>query len=83
MEPQTLGPVALVDVLRRVMREHKLAAFARMLTFDATLSPAIVVGDGEKIRAIIDNLLSNAIKYRAALVTDQGGSFGRRRFCRD
>jgi two-component system, NtrC family, sensor histidine kinase GlrK len=63
MEPQTLGPVALVDVLRRVMREHKLAAFARMLTFDATLSPAIVVGDGDKIRAIVDNLLSNAIKY--------------------
>ncbi len=63
MEPQTLGPVALVDVLRRVMREHKLAAFARMLTFDATLSPAIVVGDGDKIRAIIDNLMSNAIKY--------------------
>ncbi len=63
MEPQTLGPVALVDVLRRGMREHKLAALARMLTFDATLSPAIVVGDGDKIRAIIDNLLSNAIKY--------------------
>jgi len=63
MEPQTLGPVALVDVLRRVMREHKLAALARMLTFDATLAPAIVVGDGDKIRAIIDNLLSNAIKY--------------------
>jgi two-component system sensor histidine kinase GlrK len=63
MEPQTLGPVALVDVLRRVMREHKLAAFARMLTFDAALSPAIVVGDGDKIRAIVDNLLSNAIKY--------------------
>jgi len=55
--------VALVDVLRRVMREHKLAAFARLLTFDATLSPAIIVGDGDKIRAIIDNLLSNAIKY--------------------
>jgi len=63
VEPQTLGPVALADVLRRVMREHKLAAFARLLTFEATLSPAIVVGDGEKIRAIIDNLLSNAIKY--------------------
>ena len=63
MEPQTLGPVALVDMLRRVMREHKLAALARMLTFDVTLSPAIVVGDGDKIRAIIDNLLSNAIKY--------------------
>jgi len=63
MEPQTLGPVALVDVIRRVVREHKLAAFARMVTFEAKLSPAIVVGDAEKIRAIIDNLVSNAIKY--------------------
>lgn len=63
MEPQTLGPVALIDVIRRVVREHKLAAFARMVTFEAKLRPAIVVGDGEKIRAIIDNLLSNAIKY--------------------
>jgi two-component system sensor histidine kinase GlrK len=71
MEPQTLGPVALVDVLRRVMREHKLAAFARMLTFDAALAPAIVVGDGDKIRAIVDNLLSNAIKYapRSSAIT--------------
>lgn len=71
MEPQTLGPVALVDVLRRVMREHKLAAFARMLTFDARFSPAIVVGDGDKLRAIVDNLLSNAIKYapRSSAIT--------------
>ena len=63
MEPQTLGPVALVDVIRRVVREHKLAAFARMVTFEAKLSPAVIVGDAEKIRAIIDNLISNAIKY--------------------
>ena len=63
IEPQTLGPVSLVDVIRRVVREHKLAAFARMITFEARLRPAIVVGDGEKIRAIVDNLLSNAIKY--------------------
>jgi len=63
IEPQTLGPVALVDVIRRVVKEHKLAAFARMITFEAKLKPAIVVGDGEKIRAIVDNLLSNAIKY--------------------
>jgi len=62
-EPQTLGPVHLADVIRRVLREHKLAAFARMISFDAKLAPATVVGDPEKIRAIIDNLLSNAIKY--------------------
>ena len=63
IEPQTLGPVALVDVVRRVVREHKLAAFARLITVEAKLAPAIIVGDGEKIRAIVDNLLSNAIKY--------------------
>jgi two-component system sensor histidine kinase GlrK len=63
MEPQTLGPVALEDVLRRVAREHKLAAFARMITFEAKLTSAIVIGDGNKIRAIVDNLMSNAIKY--------------------
>lgn len=63
IEPQTLGPVALVDVVRRVVREHKLAAFARLVTVEAKLAPSMIVGDGEKIRAIVDNLLSNAIKY--------------------
>jgi two-component system sensor histidine kinase GlrK len=63
IEPQTLGPVPLADVIRRVVREHKLAAFARMVTFEASVKPAVVVGDAEKIRAIVDNLLSNAIKY--------------------
>jgi two-component system, NtrC family, sensor histidine kinase GlrK len=63
IEPQTLGPVPLADVIRRVVREHKLAAFARMVTFEASVKPAVVVGDAEKIRAIVDNLVSNAIKY--------------------
>ena len=71
MEPQTLGPVALGDIVRVVLREHKLAAFARLVTFDAKLPPAIVVGDSAKIRVIVDNLLSNAIKYspRSGVVT--------------
>lgn len=63
IEPQTLGPVPLADMIRRVVREHKLAAFARMISFDTRIKPAIVVGDADKIRAIIDNLVSNAIKY--------------------
>jgi two-component system sensor histidine kinase GlrK len=62
-EPATLGPVPLADVIRRVVREQKLAAIARMLTCDTDLASAIVVGDAEKIRTVIDNLLSNAIKY--------------------
>ena len=63
IEPQTLGPVPLAEVVRRVVREHKLAAFARMVTFEVKTRPAIIVGDADKIRAIFDNLLSNAIKY--------------------
>ncbi|HYQ99464.1 MAG TPA: HAMP domain-containing sensor histidine kinase, partial [Casimicrobiaceae bacterium] len=63
MEPQTLGPVLLADVIRRVVKEHKLAALARIVAFEAKLRPAMVIGDGEKIRTIVDNLVSNAIKY--------------------
>jgi two-component system sensor histidine kinase GlrK len=63
MEPQTLGPVSLPDVIRRVMKEHKLAALARMITFETKLVPAMVIGDADRIRTIIDNLVGNAIKY--------------------
>jgi two-component system sensor histidine kinase GlrK len=63
IEPQTFGPVPLADVVRRVIREHKLAALARVITFETKLKPAIATGDPERIRVIVDNLLSNAIKY--------------------
>ncbi len=63
MEPATLGPVPLPDVVRRVLREQKLAALARMITVDAKLSPLVVTGDAERIRTVVDNLMSNAIKY--------------------
>jgi len=63
MEPVTLGPVPLPEVIRRVLREQKLAALARMITFDVQLAPLVVTGDAEKVRTVVDNLLSNAIKY--------------------
>jgi two-component system, NtrC family, sensor histidine kinase GlrK len=63
MEPAVLGPVALPDIVTRVVKEQRLAALARMVTFQATLRPATVIGEGEKLRTIVDNLLSNAIKY--------------------
>ena len=37
MEPQSVGPVQLPDVVRRVVKEQKLAAFARMITFEPRL----------------------------------------------
>jgi two-component system sensor histidine kinase GlrK len=63
VEPATVGPVELGDVVRRVVREQKLAALARMIAFDAQLEPAIVTGDAERLRTIVDNLVSNAIKF--------------------
>jgi hypothetical protein len=63
VEPATVGPVELPDIVRRVVREQKLAALARMIAFDTHLEPAVVTGDAERIRTIVDNLVSNAIKY--------------------
>jgi len=63
MEPATLGPVALADIVARVAREQKLAAYARLISFESSMQPAVVIGDAERLRTIVDNLLSNAIKY--------------------
>lgn len=63
MEPATLGPVPLADVVRHVAREQKLSALARMITLEGEMQPAMVNGDAERLRTIVDNLLSNAIKY--------------------
>jgi two-component system sensor histidine kinase GlrK len=62
-EPATLGPVVLADVVRRVVREHKLAALARAITIETDLMGPIVIGDADRLRTIVDNLVSNAIKY--------------------
>jgi two-component system sensor histidine kinase GlrK len=63
LEPATLAPVHLSEVVRRVLREQKLAAIARMIDFDTSLASLVVAGDSEKIRTVVDNLVSNAIKY--------------------
>ena len=63
MEPATLAPVPLADVVQKVVKDNKLAALARMITFETKLAPALVTGDGDKIRTIVDNLVTNAIKY--------------------
>ena len=65
LEPATLAPVHLAEIVRRVLREQKLAAVARMIDIDTSLTPLVVVGDHEKIRTVVDNLLSNALKYSA------------------
>ena len=71
MEPAALGPVALPEVATRVLREQRLAALGRMISFETSLKPATVIGDAERLRTIVDNLLSNAIKYSPRNATVQ------------
>lgn len=59
----TLTPVRLDNVIRRVAEDHKLTIAAKNIHLDTRLSPCVVEGDMEKLRVIVDNLLSNAIKY--------------------
>ena len=45
-------PDHMVDVVRRVVNEQKLAAYARAVTIKAEFEPVIVSGDSEKLRVI-------------------------------
>jgi two-component system sensor histidine kinase GlrK len=55
--------VSLPELVQRVIKEQKLAALARRISFDVRLGPAEIVGDASRVRVIVDNLVSNAIKY--------------------
>jgi two-component system sensor histidine kinase GlrK len=67
MEPNVLLPVDLGDIVHHVVREHRLAAWARLISFEDKLLPLLITGDAKKITTIIDNLISNAIKYSPRL----------------
>ncbi|MDR1529008.1 MAG: HAMP domain-containing histidine kinase [Burkholderiales bacterium] len=67
MEPDKLLPVDLSESIRQVLREHKLAAWKRLISFETNLLPMLVTGDARKIATIIDNLVSNAVKYSPKL----------------
>jgi two-component system sensor histidine kinase GlrK len=66
-EPSVLLPVDLGDIVHHVVREHRLAAWTRLISFEEKLLPLLVTGNAKKITTVIDNLVSNAIKYSPRL----------------
>ena len=56
-------PIALEALVHDALKPHELAAQAKGLRLLADAQPAMVEGDPEKLRSIIDNLLSNAVKF--------------------
>lgn len=56
-------PVELKRLVEKVLGGHKMALLARQLRLEARLQPVRVIGDEEKLRAVVDNLLSNAAKF--------------------
>ncbi|MCL2296693.1 MAG: HAMP domain-containing histidine kinase [Proteobacteria bacterium] len=66
-EPSVLLPVDLADIVHHVVRDHRLAAWTRLISFEEKLLPLLVTGNVKKITTVVDNLISNAIKYSPRL----------------
>lgn len=56
-------PVALHEVVERVVTDHKPGMLAKTLKLDMDAAKTTVMGDSDKLRTVIDNLVSNAVKY--------------------
>ena len=58
-----LAPVRLRPVIEKVLLDQKLAILNKQIQTSVTGPDAMIEGDEDKLRVIMDNLLSNAIKF--------------------
>lgn len=58
-----IGPVNLARMVETVAAAHRLPLMTKGLELEMALEGITVMGDEEKLAAVVDNLLSNAIKY--------------------
>ena len=58
-----LTPVRLRPVIEKVLLDQKLAILNKQIQTSVTGPDAMIDGDEDKLRVIMDNLLSNAIKF--------------------
>ncbi len=56
-------PVRLDLLIEKAVADHRVALRVKRVRVKTALDPAVVCGDRERLRVILDNLLSNAIKY--------------------
>lgn len=58
-----LETVALDELVRSVLADHRVALLARQLATDVSLKPVEIQGDRKKLETLVDNLVSNAVKF--------------------
>lgn len=63
VEQLTLAKVDLAEIAQRVLESHKLNAVGRSIELVLEATPTPLLGDAEKLGAVVDNLVSNAIKF--------------------
>ncbi len=56
-------PVQLHKMVEGVAMDHKPGMLAKTIKLDMDAAETMVMGDGDKLRTVIDNLFSNAVKY--------------------
>ena len=64
-----LERVDLREIVRAVAKDFELRLRAKSITLIEDLHPAVLSGNREQLRLVVDNLLSNAVKY----TPEQGG----------
>ncbi len=63
-----LEVVQLHELVATLLEEYRVVVMARHIRFETELAEVRLMGDGDKLRVVVDNLLSNAIKF-----SSQGG----------
>lgn len=58
-----LENVNMESLVKRVIKDQKLAILAKQIHIKLDVEPIAINGDKEKLRVILDNLLSNAVKF--------------------
>ncbi|WP_305043836.1 sensor histidine kinase, partial [Geoalkalibacter sp.] len=60
------GAVDVLNLVEAVLEDQRAAVLKKELKLRTSVSPLLLQGDRERLKALLDNLLSNAVKYTPA-----------------